>query len=243
MEFAFFRLSLPLDKVFFMLISSTQNQSTPVMKKMLLGLFIVGSFYAQAQSAGDLFAPGTKITWLGVDFSHVKLIGDFNTFKDAGAKSMADIKKTYFPSWNGVVLKEREKYDLKKMLRKDDITYSTEMITAINEQTPTENMEGKASPNYSTDDVQKFVETYKPTDADGIGIVFIAESMDKNAESGTYHFVAFSLKSKKVLIQERIQGKAGGFGLRNYWARSIFEVMQEITKKNYKAWQKKYGNG
>lgn len=204
---------------------------------------MVTSLIAHAQSAAALFQPGTKVTWLGVDFSHVKLIGSFNGYKDAAVKSPADIKKTYFPAWNGIVVKEREKYDLKKMLRKEDIAYSIEMITAINEQTSAENMEGKTSPNYSPEDVQKFVDAYMPATTDGIGIALIAESLDKTAEKGTYHFVAIDLKTKKVLIQERIQGDPGGFGIRNYWARTIFEVIEQITKKNYKAWQKKYGNG
>jgi hypothetical protein len=35
-------------------------------------------------------------------------------------------------------------------------------------------------------------------------------------------------------------GKAGGFGYKNYWAKSVFEVLEDIEKKKYKEWKNKH---
>ena len=50
------------------------------------------------------------------------------------------------------------------------------------------------------------------------------------------------MKTKKVLMTERIIAKATGIGFRNYWASTIREVIEEIDKKKYKEWRNKYGS-
>ena len=89
----------------------------------------------------DLFRADVQVTWLGIDFSHVKLIGNFSEFFDAGEKSTWQIRDVYFPRWNAIVLEEPAKYDIRGMLRKADIGYEMDMIAGINAQTPLEAME------------------------------------------------------------------------------------------------------
>ena len=56
------------------------------MKKLCL-LFLLLSCAGNSQTVNDLFHESdVKITWLGIDFSHVKLIGDFAEFFEAGEK-------------------------------------------------------------------------------------------------------------------------------------------------------------
>ena len=53
----------------------------------------------QAQSIQDFFndKAGT-VTWLGIDYSHVKLIGEFTQFKDASQYSTSEIRKVDYVS-------------------------------------------------------------------------------------------------------------------------------------------------
>ena len=46
------------------------------MKKLSIITFILLSFCINAQTAQDLFSPKqVNVTWLGVDFSHIKIFG------------------------------------------------------------------------------------------------------------------------------------------------------------------------
>lgn len=196
---------------------------------------------ATAQTADDLFTTNdTKITWLGVDFSHVKLIGCFSEFAGFGSKNSRQIKYHYFPEWNKIILHEREKYDVPGMLRKDHIFYNVDMIFAINDNAPLEDMEAYNAPNYTPDDIAAFVKLYNTEEMTGIGIVFIAEALDKSQQEAWFHFVAINLTTKEVLLQKRLRGEPGGLGMRNYWAGSIHDVMKQISRNYYRIWRSEY---
>jgi hypothetical protein len=211
------------------------------MKKLLTLVAILFLNIAYAQKAEDLFKESdTRITWLGVDFSHVKLIGDFSQFGGAGEKSSAQVKRVYFPSWNMLILDERDKYDVGGMIRKDNIVYDIDMMMLHNAKAPVEEMETYNEPSYTADDIKKFVKEYKIDKKDGIGILFVAESLNKARTEAWFHFVAMNLNNNEILVHERLRGEPAGIGLRNYWAGAINDVIKEISKNKYKAWKNQY---
>ena len=151
------------------------------------------SLTSNAQSAQDLFRPDVPVTWLGIDYSHCKLIGNFAEFADAGRKSTWQIRDSYFPKWNSIIMDEPDKYDVRGMLRRGDMGFDLEMITSINSQTMLAEMEVFSPVIYSDEDIQSFVNQYEFKDQNGIGIVFIAESMNKIMPEAWYHFVAIDM--------------------------------------------------
>jgi hypothetical protein len=210
-------------------------------KQFVTVLLLLIALVGESQTAKDLFRPGNvEIRWLGIDFSHVKLIGDFSQFYGAGEKSNIQIRDNYFASWNRLILTEPDKYDIKRMLMKDVIVYDLEMLTEINSLAPVETMESYNFTNYSEKDIIDFVSLYDIEDKQGIGILFLAESLNKTTEEAFFHFIAISLETKELLIHERLRGKPRGFGLRNYWAGSIHSVIKKITKERYKVWMKQF---
>ncbi len=195
-----------------------------------------------SQTIKDLFIKSpTPIYWLGIDFSHVKLIGEFSQFSEWGEAGAGIIKNKYFPAWNELIIKEYTKYDVGTMLRKENISLKIKTITAINENAPIEEMEDLSDPDYTDADIRAWVSGYNFDVKEGIGILFLAESLNKLREYGKYHVLAINMSTKEVLLHEVIKGKSGGFGLRNYWARSFCEVMNEIRDYRYRDWKKKYG--
>lgn len=212
------------------------------MKKIVLPFLVLfATLSVQAQTAYDLFNnPNVKISWLGVDYAHIKLIGKFSEFADFGDQSLAELKNDYFPAWNKVVVNERKKYDIAGMLRRNEVYYDIDMIMAHNEKAALDKLEAYNEPNYSPEDIQKFVKSYNLRGKEGIGIVFIAEAYNKAVEMATYHFVAINMGTGKVIFQQRVKGEPGGFGLRNYWANSIHEVIEKIHDKLYLEWQESY---
>ena len=214
------------------------------MKKQLITLFlflvVIGGY---SQSAKDLFVSNNvNVIWLGIDFSHVKLIGNFSEFSEAGQKSTLQIRDIYFPRWNKLILDESSKYDFQGMLRLDKLSYDIDMLMDINSKTELKDIESYNIPNYSKEYIQEIVSQYKLDIGNGIGILFFAECLNKSKEEAYFHFVAINLETKEILIHERLMGKPGGFGLRNFWAGSIYKIIKDIKNWKYNEWKYTYMN-
>jgi len=201
-------------------------------------MLILASLLSQSQTLQDLFQKSDiRVTYLGIDFSHVRLIGNFTQFLDAGEKNLMEIRDIYFPKWNRVVLDEREKYDLAGMMRKYEVFYDIDMISTINSQAPLEEMESYNAVKYTEEDIRAFVSAYDLKDKDGPGIVFIAESLSKSYEEAFFHFVIIDMGTGKVLFQRRLRGEPNGFGLRNYWINSLYRIINDIKYYYFNEWK------
>ncbi|NMM47874.1 hypothetical protein [Marinigracilibium pacificum] len=200
---------------------------------------LFSSFYILSQTP-DLFNENTTITWLGMDFSHLKITGDFSQFTGNGTVDEKEIKDKYFPGWNDLFVNEPNKYDIKGMLDKNNISYDINMINEINLMTDISQMRSYNIPGYTSEDIQSFVKQYdlsKVEKKDGIGIVFIAETFNKVNKIAYFHFVALDLKTGNIILQDRLSGSPQGFGIRNYWAGAFYKVIKNIDKKKYKSWE------
>ncbi|MBC8033781.1 MAG: hypothetical protein H7Y03_06520 [Chitinophagaceae bacterium] len=186
-----------------------------------------------AQKVKDIFnSSETPITYFGVDFSEARLIGD------AGADAMA--VRNYFSSINQVVVNEPKKYDLSKAFQKSSVATD---INAVLEKSGKVNTEKILSSNsadasrFSKATVDGVIKGYSYGNHKGVGLLFIMEGMNKTAQEASIYVTFFDIASKKVLLTERLTGKAGGFGFRNYWASSIAKVLNTIQKSKYKEWK------
>ena len=154
------------------------------------------SFIGYCQTASDLFNnKEMSVSWLGVDYSQVKLIGKFDQFADWGEQSLAELKNDYFPAWNKVVVNERQKYDIAKMLDRKEVYYDIDMMMKHNANAKLDELEAYNEPNYTPEQVEKFVKQYKFKNKEGIGVSLLAESYNKAVGMATYHFVAINMKT------------------------------------------------
>ena len=62
----------------------------------------------------------------------------------------------------------------------------------------------------------------------GVGMVFIAQFLDKSNNRGTYEVVFFNTETKEIIEEWITDGKARGFGLRNYWAGSVYSALKKL---------------
>lgn len=202
-------------------------------------LIILLSTKLNAQSLGDLFEKDTKVTWVGVDFSHMKLIGEFSHFMDLGNQTSTELKDKYFPAWNDIIAYESDKYDVQGMLRKKEIEYDLDMMYEINDSTDLSKIKSRKAVELQKSDIQEIISQYQIEKSTGIGVGLVCEYFSKNYKEAYFHFVAFSMSDKNILIHERLKGEPGGFGIRNYWANSIYDVLRRVEGE-YKNWKKKY---
>ncbi len=192
-------------------------------------------------TVADLFRPSDhKFTWLGIDFSHAKFIGDFAQFNTSGNKGPAGLRDEFFVRWNDLIMKEPAKYDIAGMLRKGGVGMDFRMINKVNAATAPENMPAMEGVEFSKEDIQGFINNYSMEPNEGVGIMFVCEYLNKMQAFGVYHVVILNLSTKEILIHERLGGKAGGIGLRNYWARSYFEVIKQVKSSYFNHWRKQY---
>ena len=213
------------------------------MKKIILATVVLfTSNFIHAQKASELFTSNTlKVSWLGIDFSHTKLIGSFEQLQGVLEQSPLDVRNEFFPAWNRLIINEAQKYDVNAMMRRDNMRYEIDMIMRLNALAPIGEMEQYNAPDYTIDDIKKFVDAYNFEGKTGVGIVFINECLNKAREEAIFHVAAINLSTKEILFCERIKGKPQGFGLRNYWAGAIYNVIKQIRNNYYGEWKARYG--
>lgn len=210
------------------------------MKRFLtlcFSLFFLATLTKAQNTMQALFAGNAKLTFLGTDFTHTKFVGA------AGFPDPAAIKNQHIKSWNSLLVLEPKKFSLQSAFKiKDTTRYETNIddLTRINLNADVESNLTETPQTLTEADVKKIVAGYQLSPNEGVGIAYIAENMDKNKEEMSLWVTFIDLGSKKVLHTERVTGKAGGFGLRNYWAGAIYKVNKSIESKYYKQWEKQF---
>ncbi|MEZ5015891.1 MAG: hypothetical protein R2800_02490 [Flavipsychrobacter sp.] len=204
----------------------------------LIALVLAGTF-SNAQTKADIFDKKVPITWLGLDFSELHFIGDAAQWQDVGGISNSELQEKYFVSWNELFHTEKDKYDVADAMYRKKADYAIEVVAAINEQSEKDHF-GHGNDEFrhlSEDDIAKMVKAYDYKDRAGLGMVFIVEGLHKEAKKASIWVAYVNMSTKELLLAKQIEGKAGGFGFRNYWAKSFFNGLREV-KDNYGKWKK-----
>lgn len=201
-------------------------------KFLFIIVFIASILNTDAKTAKDVF-DSKQIVFYGADFSNAKFIGN------EGFKDKRDIVGKFIPSLNELFFKEQKKYDLKKFFKKEDIVYNLDLMKSVNSKINPNNIVINQSFLFESGNIEKSISSYNLVEKDGIGLVLIVESLNKVADIGTFHVVFFDLQSKSILVSEKITGKPGGIGFRNYWAKVFFSGLKDC-EGDFSKWQSKY---
>lgn len=207
--------------------------------RFLLALFLTALFTIQlsAQKKGPFGHPripdASSIVWFGLDFSKAKLIGS------EGFSDPVDIKDRFFDKWNRLMIDEADKYNFRETFRKESLEYDLSVVEERNKMPEADELVINKAYALGQDEVEAMIRTYNPSEiTDGLGLVFVIESFNKTDQEAYMWVTFFDIASREVILIDRYMGEPGGFGLRNYWAGSIYEVIQQL-EKNYKIWMKK----
>jgi hypothetical protein len=194
--------------------------------------------YAVAQDdRRDVFDPNTKVTWLGLDFTEAKFLGDRERL---GSES--DMRRL-IESWNTILVKEAEKYDAAAAIDRKKVDTNVDVAIEHNQQLEVLEKYSDDQKDYlhiKPSDVQKIVSDYDFKGLHGLGMIFIVESFSKLNVEGSFWVTFVNLDSKEVLFTEHIVADPKGFGMRNYWAGAVYGVLEKMKKKEFENWRKKY---
>ncbi len=208
------------------------------MKKIVLIIVLILSLQnLLAQKAmSKLFDNKTKIVFLGLDFTQAKFIGK------EGFKDSYKLKTYYLTNWNALLEEEYAKYNLPlNALKARHYETNTSDLMVLNDEI--DDIEDRIiNGSYYIDekDVNKSVRKYRLTQHKGIGISFVVESFNKSLEEAVIWVTFINLNNGAMLYTERMVGKAQGFGLRNYWAGTFTDIIEQIKVSRYKVWKRKF---
>ncbi len=205
----------------------------------LLLIFLSFGGLLHAQTAKDVFTSSeTPILYLGIDFTKARLIDDANA-------NEIDIRDRLFTEINQVIVNEPKKYDLKGAFHRSMIDHDLGLVQKRNEKTNAAEIKSTNTADYhrfKESDIISLVRGFNFADKKGVGLLFVVEAMSKSEKSAAVWVTFVDMKSKKVLMTERVEGKVGmAFGFRNYWATPFKNIIDSIEKRKYSEWRSKYG--
>lgn len=209
------------------------------MTKYLLAITLSVGFLIsaslEAQTAKDVFDSDVKLTWCGVDFSLAKFVGPSQDMK-------LEIVERDVPNWNALLELEKNKYDVGKFTDKGKVKYDLNIASTHNDAldfSDAVTTKSGAQKPLTTAEIQTLMSTYDFGEASGLAMIMVVESFNKYKEEGIIWVTFVNAGSKSIIFSERVIAKPGGFGFKNYWAKTIFNAL-EITKDEWNIWKRKY---
>ncbi len=206
------------------------------MKKslILIATLLISSHLFAQHTMADLFNGKANVVFLGVDYTQAKYIGKVG-FTDPDA-----IKNQHIVSWNTLIESESKKFSLAGPLKIKSDKYQSEVddMVKLNKNVDVAGNITETEYSISEEQVRKHVSKYNLSEKDGIGVVYVAESLNKTSERFTAWVTFLDLSTRKILLTERIEAKAGGIGFRNFWAGGVYNINKAIGSKYYKQWSK-----
>lgn len=159
-----------------------------------------------------------SVVWLGVDYTLAK----FTLVAETPQQVI-----NYLPAINNLIIMEQEKkYKIKEFFNK---------TTVLNEISPVNERNAKIDPaklvstnphTISQDDVKGLIKNFSTETRSGMGLLFVAENMNKATVKGSFYVVFFDLATKEIIDSRRMEAKPFGFGFRNFWAGAVYNVMK-----------------
>ena len=180
----------------------------------LFFLFFLFPFICFAQNSERLL-----VDFLGVDFSSVDIVG------------ASESKKQFHNAFKGIntlLHTEPKKYNVSKFLSLD--------VESINTEAAIDRIVLHSSDNYLTNEesnvvVEDIIAAYPSEPGDKL--LIIATELNKPEKKATYIAVVFNGETKEIVFTKELIGKTGGFGLRNYWAGSLYDSLKKQYNFSY----------
>jgi hypothetical protein len=197
---------------------------------------------ATAQTAKDVFDRSVKLTYLGIDFTKSKIIGD-------AALQTDDIPEVDYASINQKVVNEFKKYTIADAFNRSEVSTDIGPVNKRNAKIDPDDIKSDNSDDYKAlkpEDITTLVNGFDFQGKTGLGLLFVADGMNNTKKEISIYVTLVDMKAKKVLFTEQMDGKLGGrfnvtFGFANKYLSGVKEIIDDIEKKKYKTWKSEYG--
>ncbi|MEQ1552726.1 MAG: hypothetical protein ABL929_01040 [Ferruginibacter sp.] len=207
---------------------------------LFVALFFLCSATATfSQSLKSVFTDSeSPLTYLGIDFTKNKLL-------DIGNPD--DIRNRIYGSINDLTVNEPKNYDFMGAFHKSKVDNDLSAVKKSNAKININDILSTNQDDYNRlkeSDIASVVKGLDLSGKSGVGFLFVYEAMRKIDKKSTAAIWAtfVDMKTKKVLLTERMEVIPAGFGFRNFWASGIKKVLKEIEKNKFAEWKSKHGS-
>ncbi|CAA6813139.1 MAG: Unknown protein [uncultured Aureispira sp.] len=204
------------------------------MKLLWIAFYLVITSFSYGQDVSEFFTSlEAEVEFVGLDFSQVKMVG-------LSTRNTSDeVQGDCFRAWNDLLLQERRKYDVKRAFMKRKIFYNFDMLNRLNKKIKPLEIQTDLSPqSFSTKKLQLLVDRYDTNEMKSkYGLSFVVHSLNQFRERAYIYVVVFDVATKKILFSAQTSGDAGGFGFRNYWARTVYNILGNIRDYKFRTWK------
>ena len=178
-----------------------------------------------------------EILWVGINFSKAK-------FTREGFDYPQEVLQRYLHDWNMLILNDQKKYDIRMSFRKPVMQYDLSVITKINKSLKandllTKNI--KANDVLSDDQMRELASVQTLPQSLPYALSLWVESFDSKVKTASIWVVITKTETQEVVLCEKFLKKPGGFGLRNYWARTFYNVFYDIQSQAFLRWENMVG--
>lgn len=179
------------------------------------------------------FLSNKEILWLGINFSKAH-------FTKKGFDFSQEIMQHYLHDWNLLILNDQKKYDIRMSFRKPVMQYDLSLTTKINKGLKvnhllTQHIDIKDV--LSDEQVKEYCSTLEFPTTSKYALTFLVESFDDSTKMAAIWVVILETESRSVVLCEKFLKQPGGFGTRNYWARTFYNLLYDIKSSSFLRWE------
>lgn len=179
------------------------------------------------------FLNNKEILWLGINFQKAK-------FTRQGFDFSQEILQHYFHDWNMMIINDQKKYDIRMSFRKPKMQYDLSHITKANKtvratKAIVQRIDFK---DVLTDEAicQYMPGLTYPQDME-YALTILVESFDSSTKTAALWVVIVKTSTGEVVLCEKFLKNPGGLGTRNYWARTIYNLLYDIKSTSFLRWE------
>lgn len=179
-----------------------------------------------------------EILWVGINFSKAKFTREEFDYPQ-------EVLQRYLHDWNMLILNDQKKYDIRMSFRKPVMQYDLSVITKTNKSLRTNDLltkNIKVNDVLSDEQMRELASALTLPQSLPFALSFWVESFDSKVKTAAIWVVITKTETQEVVLCEKFLKKPSGFGLRNYWARTFYNVFYDIQSQAFLRWENMVGN-
>ena len=191
------------------------------MKKIILSLILAFGCLSSFSQNKILLSDISSLYFYGIDFSLVKVLGG------------NDPVHKYWLNFNDIneyFISKPKTYDVGKRLGIPVEVTSLQAVNQVNHSVnPDLLMTSDANYAPTKEQIEKAIQDLPIlSKEEHNGLVMIATLLNNKEDRGTYQFVVFNTKTRKIIDQWTHSGKAIGLSLKSYWGMSVLNAIRKM---------------
>ena len=179
------------------------------------------------------FLKTREILWVGINFAKAK-------FTREGFDFSQENLQHYLQEWNKLILNDQKKYDIRMSFRKPIMKYDLSATTKQNKSLKVNDVLTlfiSSQHVYSDEQMRNYAASLELPTTLPYALMFAVESFDATVKTAAIWVIIIQTSTKEVVLCEKFLKKPAGIGLRNYWARTFYNVFYDIQSDAYRRWE------